>query len=60
MKKKILVAGGGHGGIGCAALLAKNGFDVTVYDKNEREDMGYDWTSLKAGCRIFQSVPSDF
>lgn len=44
--KKIIIAGGGHGGIGAAALLAKNGFDVTVYEKNSRENMGYDWTDI--------------
>ena len=42
MEKKIIVAGGGHGGIATAALLAKNGLDVTVYEKNTRETMGYD------------------
>ena len=43
---KIIVAGGGHGGIGAAALLAKSGYDVTVYEKNARADMGYDWTDI--------------
>ena len=43
MKKKIIVAGGGHGGIAAAALLAKAGFPVCVYEKHEREAMGYDW-----------------
>ena len=43
---RIIVAGGGHGGIGAAALLAENGHDVTVYEKNAREDMGYDWTDI--------------
>ncbi len=43
---KIIVAGGGHGGIVAAALLARNGFDVTVYEKNKRENMGYDWTDI--------------
>lgn len=46
MAKKIIVAGGGHGGIAAAALLAKDGFDVTVYEKNARENMGYDWTDI--------------
>jgi flavin-dependent dehydrogenase len=46
MAKKIIVAGGGHGGIGAAALLANAGFDVTVYEKNSRENMGYDWTDI--------------
>ena len=46
MGKKIVVAGGGHGGIAAAAILAQHGFDVTVYEKNRREDMGYDWTDI--------------
>ena len=46
MSAKIIVAGGGHGGIAAAALLAKNGFDVTVYEKHERNAMGYDWTDI--------------
>ena len=44
--KKIIVAGGGHGGIATASILAKNGFDVTVYEKNHRDSMGYDWTDI--------------
>ena len=43
MSKKIIVAGGGHGGIAAGMLLAKEGFDVTVYEKNKRDSMGYDW-----------------
>lgn len=46
MSKKIIVAGGGHGGIAVASILSKNGFDVTVYEKNSRENMGYDWTDI--------------
>ncbi len=46
MGKKIIVAGGGHGGITAGMLLAENGFDVTVYEKNARENMGYDWTDI--------------
>ncbi len=60
MSKKIIVAGGGHGGIACAAILAKNGFDVTVYEKNSREDMGYDWTDIfdrKAFAAIGMELP---
>ncbi len=44
--KKIIVAGGGHGGIATAMLLAQRGFDVTVYEKNPRDGMGYDWTDI--------------
>ena len=46
MGKRIIVVGGGHGGIAAAALLAEQGFDVTVYERNRREDMGYDWTDI--------------
>ncbi len=46
--KKIIVAGAGHGGLACAALLAKNGFEVAVYEKNTRKKMGYDWTDIFA------------
>lgn len=44
MNKKILVAGAGHGGIIAAYHLAKNGYDVTVFEKKKRvSDLGYDW-----------------
>ncbi|MBQ7117427.1 MAG: NAD(P)-binding protein [Clostridia bacterium] len=46
MSKKIIVAGAGHGGIAAGAILAKNGYDVTVYEKQKRKDMGYDWTDI--------------
>lgn len=46
MGNKIIVAGGGHGGITAGMLLAEKGFDVTVYEKNTRENMGYDWTDI--------------
>lgn len=42
MERKIIVAGGGHGGIATAAILAQNGYDVTVYEKNNRDKMGSD------------------
>lgn len=40
---KILVAGAGHGGLTAAAILAKAGHSVTVYEKQNPEDIGYDW-----------------
>ncbi len=46
MGKKIIIAGGGHGGIAVASILSKNGYDVTVYEKNSRDNMGYDWTDI--------------
>ena len=46
MGKKIIVAGGGHGGIAAGMLLARAGFDVTVFEKNSLDAMGYDWTDI--------------
>lgn len=43
MSKKILVAGAGHGGLVAGAYLAEKGFDVEVYEKGKREELGYDW-----------------
>lgn len=37
---KIIVAGGGHGGIVAAINLAKNGFDVTIFEALEQENVG--------------------
>lgn len=48
MSKKIIVAGLGHGGIAAAALLAKEGFEVTVYEKKAEGTLGYDWTDIFA------------
>lgn len=48
MGKNIIVAGLGHGGIAAAALLAKDGFDVTVYEKKKKGTLGYDWTDIFA------------
>jgi len=41
--KKIAIAGAGVGGVVCAYYLAKNGYDVTVYERRRREDVAYDW-----------------
>ncbi len=41
--KKIIVAGAGHGGLTAAYHLARAGYDVTVYEKQLREEMGHDW-----------------
>ncbi|MBR4858190.1 MAG: hypothetical protein IKU08_03290 [Clostridia bacterium] len=48
MGKNIIVAGLGHGGIAAAALLAKAGYDVTVYEKKKKGTLGYDWTDIFA------------
>lgn len=51
MKRKIIVAGAGHGGLTAAALLAGKGFDVTVFEKGERESLGHDWED----CTVLSS-----
>lgn len=53
--KKIIVAGGGHGGIAAASMLAKRGYDVTVYERHAETEMGYDWTDIFAP-RSFQEI----
>ena len=40
--KNIIIAGAGHGGLVAAALLAKAGFNVTVYEKKQENELGYD------------------
>ena len=34
--KKVAIIGSGPAGITCASILAKNGFDVTIYEKDEK------------------------
>lgn len=55
MGKKIIIAGGGHGGIATGMLLAQNGFDVELYEKNEADKMGYDWTDI-FNPRAFKAI----
>lgn len=46
MRKKIIVAGMGHGGLAVAAILARAGLDVTVYEQKSAGTLGYDWTDI--------------
>lgn len=55
MGKKIIVAGAGHGGILAAAKLAEKGYDVTVYEKKIREELGYDWLDA-IDLKVFNDV----
>lgn len=55
MSKKIIVAGAGHGGIIAAAKLAEKGYDVTVYEKKVKEELGYDWLDA-IDIKIFNDV----
>ena len=44
MSRNIIIAGAGHGGLTAAYHLAKNGFNVTVYERAAQEsDLGYEW-----------------
>lgn len=40
---KIIIIGAGHGGLQAAKELSKNGFSVTIYEKNSPEKVSYDW-----------------
>ena len=42
-KKKIVVAGAGHGGLVAAAKLASAGHDVTVVEAASKRNLGHDW-----------------
>lgn len=37
---KIIVAGGGHGGVVAAITLAKNGYDVSLFESNDKDSAG--------------------
>ncbi len=39
----IIVIGAGHGGLQAAKVLCENGYKVTVFEKESREGIGYDW-----------------
>ena len=53
--KQIIVAGAGHGGLSAAYNLARNGCRVTVYEKKQRAEMGYDWVDCM-GISTFNYV----
>jgi len=48
LAKKIIVAGAGHGGLAAAALLAKKGLEVTVYERGNEGTLGHDWMDVFA------------
>lgn len=60
--RKITVAGAGHGGIAAGMLLAKKGYDVTVYELKGRDEMGYDWhdcMSIDQFMKIGLPIPDE-
>lgn len=55
---EIIVAGAGHGGLVAAYHLALNGENVTVYEKNSRASLGYDWQdSFEYKCFSYADLP---
>ena len=58
MNGKILIAGGGHGGLAAAYHLARNGADVTVLEANSRFSMGWDQPdSVNLNCFELADIP---
>ncbi len=56
--KNILVAGAGHGGLSAAAILAKNGYNVTVLEKAARAEIGHDWhDAMDIPAFTFADIP---
>lgn len=47
MKKRVVVIGSGFGGLAAAALLAKDGYDVTILEKNEQVGGRAGWLEKK-------------
>jgi len=43
VKTEIVIVGAGHGGLSAAAKLAKNGFEVQVFEKNNVDNLSWDW-----------------
>ena len=55
---KIIVAGAGHGGLAAAGLLAKQGADVTVFEREPEEKLGHDWTDIfRLDCFAKAGIP---
>ncbi len=53
MGKKIVIAGAGHGGLIAGARLAAAGYDVTIYERKIKSELGYDWDDA-IDLRIFE------
>jgi flavin-dependent dehydrogenase len=43
MVVRIIIAGAGHGGLVAGILLARQGFDVSLYEQCPRDALGHDW-----------------
>lgn len=61
-KRKILILGAGIGGLYCAINLSKKGFDVTVIEKRQKDELGYPWYDSvddKTFDSVKMTVPQD-
>lgn len=56
---KIIVAGAGHGGLSAAIKLSKNGHDVTVFEKEKRENLGHDWEDRFTFSYLLEAAEKD-
>jgi phytoene desaturase len=54
--KKVIIVGAGPGGLTCAMILARRGFSVTVYEKEDR--VGGRNAALKLGPYTFDTGPT--
>ncbi len=55
---KILIAGGGNGGLVTGYHLAKNGYDVTIFEKNKKEDIGLPQTdAIDTSAFSYAEIP---
>ena len=43
MVARITIAGAGHGGLVAGILLARDGFDVSLFEQKSRDALGYHW-----------------
>ncbi len=65
MSKKIIIAGAGHGGLIAGAILAEKGYDVTVYERHIKDELGYDWEDsverkIFAECSLPEPEESEY
>ena len=56
---KIIVAGAGLGGLAAAAVLAKAGYDVSVYEAKQRNELGHDWEDRFSFDLLLSAVKAD-
>ncbi len=58
MNKRIVIIGAGQGGLTAAAHLAKNGYDVALYERGKRGGISYPWTDVLSK-KIFHEAGLD-